>query len=158
MAACPIIQGAEKKVWRSHGCIAASRGARFPLLHRICQTPPQLAAMSRKRRPQVRGRKAKSLTGGGLSPQSPNAALDESGLSSSSLKRSAAITLLLVGTGGLAVYAAAGSSCRADDWNQSQDCRSRSGSIHFSGSASSDQSSVERRGFGKTGAAHNAGG
>jgi hypothetical protein len=75
------------------------------------------------------------------------------------MKRSTAITLALLGAGGIAVYGASQSSCQSDDWNDAQSCRSPSSShwIHFGGYGASD-SAVSRGGFGKSGFVHGAGG
>jgi hypothetical protein len=108
--------------------------------------------MSKKRRARILGRKAKTLNRRALNPQDPEVAQTEADQSSSLLKRSAAITLLIMGAGSLSIYAAARSRCSSDDWNQPQYCRSHAGGVHI------NRSNVDRGGFGKTGAAHSAGG
>lgn len=68
------------------------------------------------------------------------------------MKRSTAITLALLGAGTVAVYGALHNSCNSNNWNDTQSCRSSSSHWwHFSGS------SINRGGFGRSGAAHSAG-
>ena len=68
------------------------------------------------------------------------------------MKRSTAITLVLLGAGSIAVYGASRGSCQPDDWNDTQSCRSSSSSgVHFG------HSFFRRGGFGKTGSVHSAG-